>query len=197
MFGQSAHLERRLRKHGKTAPAEVLGAKQGRWVRTSGVPELVDSTQRSWTLRLRVEPPGQAPFEAEVHTYLGQLDMVQPGRRFTVLYDPGDHTKVAIDHSESGAVDAVAQQIASRHPGADAARLSALLQQRARDPDAVSAADIAAAIPGATVLGVGHPAAPSGSDPVDLLTRLAALHDHGVIDDEEFRAQKARILGEG
>jgi len=31
---------------------------------------------------------------------------------------------------------------------------------------------------------------------VELLTKLVTLHDHGVIDDEEFATQKARILGE-
>jgi hypothetical protein len=142
LFGQSTREERKLREHGQQAPAEVLEAKEGRWARTSGNPQLVDSTQQSWTLRLRVEPEGQSAFEAEVHTYLGQLDMAQPGRRFTVLYELSDLTRVAIDHSQSGAVDAVAQRIASRHAGADA--ISALLQKRIRDPNSVSAGDLAA-----------------------------------------------------
>ncbi|MDP9340611.1 MAG: SHOCT domain-containing protein [Actinomycetota bacterium] len=37
--------------------------------------------------------------------------------------------------------------------------------------------------------------APVG-DLVDTLTRLADLHDRGVLTDEEFQAQKKRILGE-
>jgi Short C-terminal domain len=199
MFGQSGREERKLREHGQQAPAVVMEAKLGRWTTTSGNPDLVASTKRSWTLRLRVEPPQQPAFEAEVHTSLGQLDIVQPGRRFTVLYDPDDHTKVAIDHSESGAVEAIAQRIASAHSGADPTRIAELLQQRIHNPDSVSAADLAAAIPGARSLaGLSASAAPTASseaDPVELLTKLAALHDHGVLDDEEFAAQKARLLG--
>ena len=36
---------------------------------------------------------------------------------------------------------------------------------------------------------------PHPSDPIDALTRLADLRDRGVLTDEEFEAQKARLLG--
>lgn len=40
------------------------------------------------------------------------------------------------------------------------------------------------------------PAAPAPAvDPVEQLSRLADLHDRGVLTDEEFAAQKARLLG--
>ena len=41
------------------------------------------------------------------------------------------------------------------------------------------------------------PPAPAngGSDPIAQLKELAALRDQGVLTDEEFAAQKARILG--
>ncbi len=32
-------------------------------------------------------------------------------------------------------------------------------------------------------------------DQIDKLKELAALHDQGILTDEEFAAQKARILG--
>ena len=38
------------------------------------------------------------------------------------------------------------------------------------------------------------PAAPSSSDDFDELTRLAKLHDSGVLTDEEFSAAKAKVL---
>jgi hypothetical protein len=38
--------------------------------------------------------------------------------------------------------------------------------------------------------------APSGSDPVDQLTKLADLKDRGVLTEAEFEAEKAKILGE-
>jgi hypothetical protein len=38
-------------------------------------------------------------------------------------------------------------------------------------------------------------AAPAQADPATQLTQLADLHDRGVLNDEEFAAQKAKILG--
>jgi hypothetical protein len=35
-----------------------------------------------------------------------------------------------------------------------------------------------------------------GADPVDQLTKLAALKDQGVLTDEEFANQKAKILAQ-
>jgi hypothetical protein len=39
------------------------------------------------------------------------------------------------------------------------------------------------------------PAAPAAEDPIELLTKLGQLHEDGVLTDEEFAAQKAKILG--
>jgi hypothetical protein len=39
------------------------------------------------------------------------------------------------------------------------------------------------------------PAAPAGDDTLDQLAKLGQLHDSGVLTDEEFAAQKAKILG--
>jgi hypothetical protein len=39
------------------------------------------------------------------------------------------------------------------------------------------------------------PSAGLGSAQIDQLTQLAGLHDQGVLSDEEFAAQKAKILG--
>jgi hypothetical protein len=36
---------------------------------------------------------------------------------------------------------------------------------------------------------------PAAADPTEQLTKLADLHDRGVLSDEEFAAQKAKILG--
>jgi len=38
------------------------------------------------------------------------------------------------------------------------------------------------------------PAAPA-ADPIEQLTQLGALHQQGVLTDEEFAAQKAKLLG--
>jgi Short C-terminal domain len=39
------------------------------------------------------------------------------------------------------------------------------------------------------------PAAAPAADPIEQLKELAALKDQGVLTEEEFAAQKARILG--
>jgi hypothetical protein len=42
----------------------------------------------------------------------------------------------------------------------------------------------------------GIPSAAAPADPTERLTKLADLHDRGVLTDEEFAAQKAKILSE-
>jgi Short C-terminal domain len=39
------------------------------------------------------------------------------------------------------------------------------------------------------------PPAPGGEDLTDELTKLAQLHQQGILTDEEFAAKKAQILG--
>jgi Short C-terminal domain len=39
------------------------------------------------------------------------------------------------------------------------------------------------------------PAAPAAPDPIEQLKELGALHEQGILTDEEFAAQKAKILG--
>ena len=39
------------------------------------------------------------------------------------------------------------------------------------------------------------PAAAPAADPIEQLKELATLHEQGVLTDEEFAAQKAKVLG--
>ena len=39
------------------------------------------------------------------------------------------------------------------------------------------------------------PAAASGNDTIEQLTKLGQLHEQGVLTDEEFAAQKQKLLG--
>ena len=48
-------------------------------------------------------------------------------------------------------------------------------------------------IGGAPVIGVSSPAA--GEDPIEKLTKLGALLQNGLITQEEFNAQKSKLLG--
>jgi hypothetical protein len=40
-----------------------------------------------------------------------------------------------------------------------------------------------------------EPPAPPQPDPIEQLKEIAALHSQGVLTDEEFAAQKAKLLG--
>lgn len=73
-----------------------------------------------------------------------------------------------------------------------AGRHRAQSQQREADQDArLSGLEDRSSMPPAA------PAASTGisSDAIDRLTQLGQLHDQGVLTDEEFAAQKAKVLG--
>jgi hypothetical protein len=61
-------------------------------------------------------------------------------------------------------------------------RVSRRQEQRWAEQEAVSAPAQAA------------PAAQAAPDPIEQLKDLAALHDQGVLTDDEFAAQKAKLL---
>jgi hypothetical protein len=101
MFGHHGLLERQLRKNGKTAIATVLECRQTSWSETRGNPGLVGNTKVECKLKLRVEPDGESPFEAATDALFGQFSIPTEGMPLRVLYDPSNHKKVAIDHSEA------------------------------------------------------------------------------------------------
>jgi hypothetical protein len=49
--------------------------------------------------RLKVRAEGIEPFEVETKALIGRLDVprIQPGTELAVMFDPGDHTRVALD----------------------------------------------------------------------------------------------------
>ena len=50
-------------------------------------------------MRLKVRAEGIEPFEADTKALIGRLDIpqIQPGAELSVMYDPEDHTRVALD----------------------------------------------------------------------------------------------------
>ena len=71
------------------------------------------------------------------------------------------------------------------------------LTPMAKDMEAKPQLDTTAAANPASVVSLssGSPRR-SGSDPEDRLAKLADLKERGVLSDEEFEAEKAKILGE-
>ncbi len=174
MFGDRG-LEKRLRKGaGKTARAILVDAKKGHWVSSTGGNEsqLANSAKVTWTLTLRVMPDGEPPFEAMVKEAFRTGGRPIPDDEYKVLYDPQDHSKVAIDHT----------------PMTDAERAE---RHRRAVEKARAQGHAPAAFPPAAASPVSRPA----TSAVDELERLAALRDRGVLTELEFETQKGKILG--
>jgi hypothetical protein len=72
-------------------------------------------------------------------------------------------------------------------------RVSRRQAQRWADQDQYSPAYMAAEPPPGQTAAPAP--APAGPDPIEQLKQLGQLHQQGVLTDEEFAAQKAKILG--
>jgi hypothetical protein len=277
MLGHHPILRRQLEKKGLRAPAKVREAKRLPWSETTGnMPAAELANQKNlWELVLVVEPESEQPFEARVQELLSWSEDVEPSERhdqFVVLYDPSDHSKVVIDHSDEAdrmlAVDRLKEQTdaqvslmrdrgqgfwADRYQAAqeslaaymseDHSNLSAdqredalhaqqqkmreimagdsmqraeQIQQIQRDPSIPPEqkrakimelmAGMGIQVPSAMVAGQPAPMGGSSgsatfggsSDPgktADALSKLADLRDRGVLTDDEFQAQKKKLLG--
>jgi hypothetical protein len=174
-------------------------------------------------LNLVIQAPGVAPFAAEFHGLVHHKHWPTPGallpvaldprdpRRFTILWDElPDNRDHARQTAESIAAAMRGEPPVTQHPApgqfpgqfpfsgaqvqfvGDPSQLTeeqkAKLRALGIDPDQ---------IPGAQQRPL-HPQAPPPQpqpDTLSQLERLAALRAQGVLTDEEFEAQKRRILG--
>jgi hypothetical protein len=126
-----------------------------------------------------------------------------------VRYDPSDYSKVRLDvpaleaplkdakAAHGARVDAALSRLGE--PGAGTSGEAGVedLTPMAKGMEAKAQLDkTAAANPSSVVnLSLGSPGR-SGSDPEDRLAKLAVLKERGVLSDEEFAAEKAKILAE-
>jgi hypothetical protein len=206
MLGHNKRLERKLKEHGgKQAWATVLESNK-EWASTGGVnaaPGQAGSITIHQALRLRVEPEGEAPFEALIKQVFNDShgwQIPQEGWSVAVIYDANDHSKVVIDLETMPVAPGVDRDEAlARHERAmawtqdPAARRQ---QIEAMKADAAANAQGAAA-PQETVAAAfsapqaGAPAA----NTVDQLTKLADLRDRGVLSDAQFEALKTKLIG--
>jgi hypothetical protein len=210
MLGRK-HDEKKLREDGgRSAPATVTALKQGHiGMATGGQAFGGQNSTINYHFTLQVMPDGETPFEATVSDRI-LISNSPPGVGSTifVLFDPDDHSKVRIDHSNSAMVATFASGISDNAKSAIQAAgasdaVANLMQQAADNPEA-----LLASLRGKNEQGaiadfrsqlkppVSAPAAQSPPDPVTQLTALADLRDRGVLTDDVFDAQKKRILGE-
>jgi hypothetical protein len=208
MLGKpSRRTRKRLDERGVRASAEVLEISQRGMAVTSGSGALVSDTEVALKTRLRVDPEGQPSFEVEQRFRYSQFGVPVVGMRIGVIFDPEDHETIELDRFASKPdASAVASGIGGSggSGGMDLGGLLASVQaakaESHGDPQAMAAA-LQAKLGGQTPIvmaagAAGSSANAGGEDPVEQLTKLADLRDRGVLSDEEFATQKARILGE-
>ena len=207
MFGhRSKKARERLEAGGVRAAATVLEISGGRVSITTGNPQIAANTELPMRVKLRVEPDGQEAFEVHTKMTFPQLGLPRQGGTIPVLFDPDDHDTVILDPTSSGGLSLAANQIRARADESDRPELDTVadivekatsggqidvqgLQRQLREQFAPGG--------GATPdLSAFFPAAAASEDPVDKLAKLADLKEKGLLTDEEFNAQKARILGE-
>lgn len=188
--------------------AQTNGVVIKRWVNN------VEQGGWSYGIEFRVKfPDGSTADHKQRFLYAGDVGQISEGDVVPVRYDPQNYSRVALDTPALKAPfkDAKAAQDARRD--AALARLGEPGAGTGGGPGVQSIPGVGtfdspedlkskllqlASQGGASVIDLSGSSrsAQSGSDPEDRLTKLADLHDRGVLTDEEFAAEKAKILGE-
>jgi hypothetical protein len=222
MFGNNKRLEKKLQSSGgKTAVATVIECRTGMTI-TNGNAMIAANTQVVCKLRLQVTPDGEPAFEASTSGRFSQFDIPTQGSTVSVIYDPADHSKVVVDGAGAAQMHAILQKQIDRFraqgtelgttiadhleqahaegrledPKIDRASIQAYnaafgqVIQEAKESAGFGPGPVVTI--GGQVVSNGHVAA--AVDPVEQLTKLAALHDKGVLTDAEFAAEKTKIL---
>lgn len=108
------------------------------------VPSGVGTPKSLCTLDLRVEPDGEPASEGRTDAWLIGTEGAHEGMMVPVLYDPSDHSKLVVDHSEAAWKAADRENMRVRHAaraaarGEDPARTAAIAGMRraaATDPE--------------------------------------------------------------
>jgi hypothetical protein len=154
-------------------------------------------TMTKYKLHLHVEVPDREPYDATVILPVPgpKIRYMTGGSVCEVLVDPKKADHIAIDWNgnfQQGTLD----QMVAANP-----MIAAAMKGAGVDIEAVSQmqrnAMAQGQIPGNVLIGgqlVGGMPASTTPDPLDQLKKLAELRDSGVLTDEEFATQKARLL---
>lgn len=115
MLGNNKHLEKRLREHGKSAPAKILAVKPTVWTVSHGDPWNPETVVK---LTLRLRPPGEVPFDAETTVREAPRQWAYvTGDMVIALYDPADHSCVCVDAEATEAARAAKRVKAAEDQG--------------------------------------------------------------------------------
>jgi hypothetical protein len=184
MFKRADLLETLRAGGGTPARAQILKAKRGKRVAGDG---LGQPDQVIWKLTLRVIPDDRGAFNATVQApYPARAGGPPLGTLVGVLYDPKDHSKVAVDPTVEPESFGQLQ----------ADTMNQVVRQSLRSGGAVFVGGqwVGSGAPQAT----GASPAPSGPQPANLadeLEKLVRLRDGGALTEAEFQARKQKLLG--
>jgi hypothetical protein len=161
-----------LVRDGSRAPGEVTA------VEDTGI--TINENPRV-TITVRVDAPGQAPFDIRKTFTASRVDIPRRGDRCTVFYDPSDHSRTAITFDQvpagattPGAPGAVPTSLGGAPP--------ATWNPTAAEPRSSQAAPTSGAGTATT------------EAVAERLRKLDKLRDDGVITPAEHDAERARIL---
>lgn len=98
MFGKSK--AQKVREAGPATKATVLTVEKGGNTHGGAGSGGLGGTSRSYHFTVRVVPADEPAFEAEVACRgydTSCLVGIEPGQKLCVVYDPSDHSKIAVD----------------------------------------------------------------------------------------------------
>jgi hypothetical protein len=185
--------DKRLLKRGVRGTARILAVK-GTNTYINGQPDFGYAGRRVYRYTLHVELPGRQPYETYVSVANHQF---QEGQTVEVAAAPHNRKRVAIDAAASTAAR-IAQERATQARAAQERRAA---RQRSAPRDAVPRDAAPRGVvphqqPRAQANAQAHAGGNEG-ERLRQLSELGRLHKEGVLSDEEFAAEKARILGFG
>ncbi|MUL76469.1 SHOCT domain-containing protein [Mycolicibacterium sp. CBMA 226] len=133
--------------------------------------------QNVWQVGLRVEIPGQQPYDVIRRQWFTQDEVgrLQPGSTVAVRVNRKKPHKVYVDLSQPSTRPVEVPFVAPEDIAGLTDQIKAALQSAGVGPVISTAAS---------------------ADPLDRLSKLAELRDRGVLTDAEFEAQKQKLLGE-
>jgi hypothetical protein len=197
MLGKPSRRTRhRLEDHGKKATATVLEVGKRGMAITTGSGQLVSDTEVALKLNLRVEPPGEPPFEVWTKMRFSQFGMPSAGAKIAVIYDPEDHESIMCDDSPAAMIQTHMADMPAGIRDIATQVTTASLSGAGRDEVRALAQQLGQQYAATAMPSFGAPAPAAREDPLDRLEKLADLKAKGILTDEEFQAQKAKILGE-
>jgi hypothetical protein len=176
--------------------AEVIEAERTGWAVTRGNDGIASNTTVRWKFRVMVRPEGEPAFEVRFKAAIDQFAEPHTGSVIMVRYETADHSKVYYE-APSG-IDGALAMLDAKRPGLSqtavlGSSLGDLMRSAISDPKGLR--EQIQGMSAHHIPGVIMPQSNIDQDPVSQLERLVALRDRGVLSNEEFELQKARILG--